>query len=193
MFTEITSPLEIKKWDIAFSLEDYVQKADVKLDPEISRLRSYPEIEMRDHPARFIHPDGKFGLTLSFRESQRGAAHLGFDFASGKRRAELKEGYPLVPWKDIDSSTPVILQLQTSGDPSARAFFHESKWERTLVLHLVEWSNRNCFKRILLIPAEMNPYPDVRTTDYGKQRYNGTAKKCRFKKMANGLYVRELN
>ena len=181
---------ELSKWVVADSLHRYVEIVNGNLNLPSSQLYAYPEIDMRYHPARsgIIHPDGDYGLALSYSESTKGVAFLGYDIGSG-RRNQLRTEFPLVSWNNIQERDPVILQLQTSGDPEAIGYFNSIRWERLLTDWMVEWSERNGFGKIYLIPAEMNPYDEVRLSDWGKRRYNGTAKKCRFKKGSNGLYV----
>mgnify|MGYP001613400062 CR=1 FL=1 len=186
------SSSELLYYDVACSLHNFVEQANKALNLPDSRLYAFPEIDMHNHPARsgLIHPDGRYGFAFSYTKSTRGSAFLGFDFGKG-RGGELEADYPLVPWSDIGPKDPIILQLQTSGDIEALGYFNSIRWEKILTNYAVWWSIQNGFRKAFLVPASMNPYQEVSASDWGKIRYNGTAKKCGFKKI-NGIYVKSL-
>jgi hypothetical protein len=179
---------------------------DIHLTPYALSSELY-EMSPNKPPHHFFR-DTHYGVTFYQGDCTLGdAAHIGFELLTSRQILELKSD-PFTPYIEkyredpnkLACRQPVITQLQgpTYRDlKSVEPVLKNLRWERILVNLISFWAQRVGFPCIYFTRGEYNIYYNpTHKPELAKRltrRYNGTAKKCGFRRdPITGLYKKGL-
>lgn len=151
-----------------------------------------------ENKQRKFFTDGENGLLLmgqSYGENSIALAEVSFS----EDQLRSLDGI-----KDFDTRIyPRILQMQGctyEGDRRARRtqvlnLLGKFRMEQVLLELIIQYAKLHGMPAVAIIPAENNPNREKAGFNMNvmKARYNGTARKNKFKKQENGLYLKDLD